>query len=737
METYTCIETPNQLNLKKIIKAGKYKSHTDEHGKTSDYIHKQLLAIQRATRRTGSQQVCFVVKNKLSKNKCIGRLWPKHNKACLQSLPRDVRKALCYDRYSDVDICNAHPTILYQLFKRHGLYSDLLENYILNRDQVLQDIDSCRQSAKEDINKAVNCGVPRSQYGKNLYIELMDCYEALLSLDEFQDYRKWGEIANGRNPVGSAINSLLSDWERRAVSVAIHKFQELGYTTSTIIHDGFLVEHLDVDSSVLEVIESEIQRKVGLDIKLSIKNMIDYDQSRLWDEDVQDVDDSEMGDVDAAELFYERMTGDGHVFVRCGGLFFWYNPEEGIWTQDLMLLRRYMKELPGQYGQMTRKQDMMLVQLKAMFLEDCNFMKNSTRGFIPFNNGVWDFQQRRLLPFDSKFFFDKKLPWDFGDVDEQLVQEIRDKLIDGVFGKLGEYYLRVLARAIAGNVEDKNFIVAIGDSNSGKGCNTDALFGAFPGFVANINASNFAYKKSDGDGAKNRSWMVGCSRARALVCNEISMKDPLDGNIIKTVSSGGDPITARQNYRDEVEFVMAGTAFVFANDIPEISPMDDAVQNRMRYVETAYSYLDGHMYESKKRLEHVRLADPELKTVFLKRPEVLRTFALMVCSAWEPQKPIAPEEVIKASKEWTEADDVETKLSELFEVSDNSEDYITSEQVRYLVERAKLNLSAVKVGRVMTKLGFKSVDKRFDKKVKKVYMGLKVAGFSGVVEEEY
>ena len=728
MESYNCIEKPNQINLRRIIKAGKYKSHIDEHGKTSDYIHKQLLAIQRSTRKTGSHQVSFVVKDKLSKNKCLGRLWPKHQKACLQGLPRDVRKALAYDRYSDVDICNAHPTILNQLFFKHGLHCDLLDNYVTDRDQVLHGISSCRDTAKVDINKTINLGCPTSEYGKNMRIQLLDCYEELLNLDEYQDYKKWGEICNNFNPIGSAINSILCDFERKAVSIAINKFKECGYETATVIHDGFLVEHLDIDGSIIREIEDEIKNRVGLQVNLSIKSMTDYDTSRLWDSDIQPEDIEEMGDVDAAEYFYEKVTSEGHEFVRCGNLYWWYDPTIGLWSDDFVPLRRYMKDIPGQYGQMTRKQDMMMVQFKALFPENKQFMKQSTRGYLPFNNGVWDFENKKLVPFSSKYFFTEKLPWDYGETDDCLVNEIRQKLIDGVFGGLGDYYLKVLARAIAGNIEDKTFCVAIGDSNSGKGCNTDALFGAFPGFVANINASNFAYKKSDGDAAKNRSWMVGCARARLLVCNEISMKDPLDGNIIKTSSSGGDPITARQNYKDELEFVLAGTAFVFANDIPAISPMDDAVQNRMRYLETAYSYLDGHMYEQKKMLDNVRKADPDLKTVFLKRVDVLRTFALMVVGAWSPDKPVAPEEVVKATKEWTAADDIDAKLDELFEVSDDPDAYMTVEQVNTIVCNEKLNLSAIKIGRVMKRLGWVSVVKKLDKKTKRVYPGVQAAG---------
>ena len=36
----------------------------------------------------------------------------------LQSLKKDVRKAITYDTYTDIDMVNAHPTILSPLFAK-------------------------------------------------------------------------------------------------------------------------------------------------------------------------------------------------------------------------------------------------------------------------------------------------------------------------------------------------------------------------------------------------------------------------------------------------------------------------------------------------------------------------------------------------------------------------------------------------------------------------------------------
>ena len=50
---------------------------------------------------------------------------------------------------------------------------------------------------------------------------------------------------------------------------------------------------------------------------------------------------------------------------------------------------------------------------------------------------------------------------------------------------------------------------------------------------------------------------------------------------------------------------------------------DDATENRLKFIETSYSYLHGDLYESKKLNPNVRKADPELKSVWLKRKDVL------------------------------------------------------------------------------------------------------------------
>jgi len=72
----------------------------------------------------------------------------------------------------------------------------------------------------------------------------------------------------------------------------------------------------------------------------------------------------------------------------------------------------------------------------------------------------------------------------------------------------------------------------------------------------------------------------------------------LDASVIKTFSSGGDPITARQNYSDECTFRLQTTAIFFVNDMPKVRGQDQETENRLKFIETSYSYLNGDLYES-------------------------------------------------------------------------------------------------------------------------------------------
>jgi hypothetical protein len=129
--------------------------------------------------------------------------------------------------------------------------------------------------------------------------------------------------------------------------------------------------------------------------------------------------------------------------------------------------------------------------------------------------------------------------------------------------------------------------------------------------------------------------------------------------------SGGDTICARQNNKDEMEFKLQGTTFMFANDMSKINGLDDSVANRLRFIEPKFSFLAGSEYVRKQLQPNVKKADDSIKTHFVKRDDVGQAFAMMVCLAFKDERPQEPAQVVQQNSEWLNQEDVEEALGRL------------------------------------------------------------------------
>jgi len=284
-----------------------------------------------------------------------------------------VRKVLTHDNYTDIDIVNCHPVLLSQLFKKHNLECPYLEEYIENREEHLETImrlisdtvdelsdsyekhriikehhERLSRSLKRDLAKTAFLrvmygGKPsslgfESSDGKELYIDwiptdfLLQFYKAfqhnsttLLSIEEFKSFMQLGEAKSNNNPLGTALSLLAQNEEREVISGVIKAFKQHGYTTGTVIHDGFLVESLEAEDIVLRNAEQAVKFGEQYDIKLTKKLTHEFDEDLLWgatDDDIE-VELESDSDTDLAIHFIEYMEEKGHAFTRSEGEVFW------------------------------------------------------------------------------------------------------------------------------------------------------------------------------------------------------------------------------------------------------------------------------------------------------------------------------------------------------------------------------------------------------------------------------
>ena len=68
--------------------------------------------------------------------------------------------------------------------------------------------------------------------------------------------------------------------------------------------------------------------------------------------------------------------------------------------------------------------------------------------------------------------------------------------------------LQFFVRSIAGMVVDKQWMVAVGERDSGKGFLLALMSAAFGAYVKSCNSENFLYTGPTKDPAKKQSWML-------------------------------------------------------------------------------------------------------------------------------------------------------------------------------------------------------------------------------------
>ena len=736
MRNYTCAEYVNTANLRRILRARKV---------DRDQLA-QLKSLEKRLRAQGGDhhRLDFALPDpQVCVDDLFGRLYPKRERGgstpSLQGLKRDVRKALAHDQYTDVDMVNAHPVILGQLFLKLGLACPALERYVDEREAVLAETGLGRDEAKQAFITLMYGGERKdpTPFMAEFREEFLTNATAVLASEAYERYRTLAEAKKPANVLGCGISFVAQDLERQLVCCAIQTLQSKGYEVGTIIHDGFLVRSLLVKDQDLRDAEEAVRWTHGYEVRFVKNSLGDFDESALWDPTDEDEGDADAAShTDLARAFLEWLEDRGHRLVRAEKKIYWYDPEHGVYleSEKLRRVRRYMNACPAlpkaNRGE-TGFQSKLIVQIEGLLEDDPAFhdkIIDTTLRKIPFSNGVYCCETQRLVDYDADMYFLEKGSVEYDPQSEALKAEVYQRAFLDVFGteEIARYVLRSLARAMAGETEDKVFFIVKGRTNSGKGLLTLLISKAFFNKFGNINATNFCQKRTDGDMAKMDSWKCQTRHKRIGVANEAPKKRGcgLNGDAIKR-ASGGDHHTARTNGVDEMTFFMETTFWLFVNDMPSIEDCDEATAERLRVIPTAYKYLLDDKYEAEKDKAYVRRADPTIKSEWIKRPEVIRAFAQLVCEAYENTRPEAPAAILETSAKYLEDDNVDAKIQALFDPADPDE-YVLVKDFNAAVKRADINMNSESLNEKLGDWGYKKQQKKISGRNQYVIHGMRL-----------
>ena len=235
--------------------------------------HDYLLSLKKMIKTNGVNYV----KYEQSKNlKDKGRLFAKS--ASLQNLPREIRGALTYENYYDIDMVNAHPVILSQYCKKNDIDCPNLDYYVNNRDKIIQDINND--------NPTLN----RSDI-KDLFLLLMNGGNRYVDNHFLNNFKKEIKLIhtqiNVLNPLieksikrrkeyninGSITNIILCEIENKLLLKATEFLMNKKYSVDVLVFDGLMVRKNDIGltQDILNEMSVYIYNKTGYDIKFTEK----------------------------------------------------------------------------------------------------------------------------------------------------------------------------------------------------------------------------------------------------------------------------------------------------------------------------------------------------------------------------------------------------------------------------------------------------------------------------------
>lgn len=258
----------------------------------------------------------------------IGR-WYAKDAIGLAPIKSCIRHTICDDKWCDVDQVNSHPCLLKQIIDKYQYSSNILNKYINNRDDVLNDIMKEENITKDDAKDAVISVINGKKFKSNtlmqLHNEIKLPVEKIMMCDDYKHILDFCKNTFGIkcNLWGKVMSRILQVEENKMLECYIDycdqkglipKYKD-GYIVS-LVFDGFqLIMNDNINVYLLEELRLYAKEKTGFDVKLKLKpfdkalnipndyNLVDYKAD----------DDDEDEYIDPAIKSYEDTKIDFEI----------------------------------------------------------------------------------------------------------------------------------------------------------------------------------------------------------------------------------------------------------------------------------------------------------------------------------------------------------------------------------------------------------------------------------------
>ena len=269
----------------------------------------------------------------------------------------------------------------------------------------------------------------------------------------------------------------------------------------------------------------------------------------------------------------DYFVNEGKTFVLGGECYQYHN---GVYTESSSYVRNTIKDMIMVDKLITQQR---IMECYRLLIDDVRIQKkasdiNSNPSLINFQNGVWDINQQKLIPHDSKYLQTIQIPHEVG-----VYKPFKEtKLYD--FFKLTQLpksdikmILYYMAYCLTLNYGLKTFMVLLGKSNTGK----SVLIRFFENLVGKENTSALSMHELN---MRFYPAQLYSKLMNACADNNSSALNNID--TLKKIT-GGDQIMHEKKGRDPFFFVSFAKLIFSFNQMPlQLEEQSNAFYKRMR-----------------------------------------------------------------------------------------------------------------------------------------------------------
>lgn len=549
----------------------------------------------------------------------------------------------------------------------------------------------------------------------------------------------------------SALAVFLQEIESKIMIVMYQYLESKGCIVRIPIHDGIWFDDCNsitnngTSSEFLKEISDEIFNKLGLIIPLDYEDTNPNEDDLKWFEnhkkfyesycDTKDNDkiiiDSNNDDVGAGIAIINKHKDE---IIRCGKII--VVKSENCWIYDIDDVNRILSNwitnaniyyYGGQdrlynYSRAISHQNKCIQAIRNSDLIkiDNNFISNvnlKNKAYLPFKNGIWSFKEKKLYSYEElpHINFFSIIPLNLNmDINIDKFNEYLNRVIIPIFPNEIErnYFAHITSRAIAGHNEDKRWYGVSGARDCGKSVLTESMKLSFYEFFNTFNAKCLVNNKfGNPEPARALGWVANHINTRCMWSNEIdadtntkiNKKDTtnqtLNGSFIKTLASGGDEITGRRIFENEITFKPTFTMTLLFNELPSVEPAN-TLEN---YIEFCCKSKFVTKDELSDELPSLKLRDESIKN-YIKDNDSIDAFTWWILNAYDDKLPIP--QSIKEISDCINKDNVKLSIDDFvlkyFKTIKNRDCKLSIKQIKDILdENDYIIVSTQQINRVL------------------------------------